>query len=140
MIVAQIIFWSFIFLLAYTYVIYPAFLLIVGKFFKDNKDTYILETDLPKISILMSVYNEEKIIQEKIESVFTTNYPLSKIELIIGSDKSTDQTHSIINDLKNTFPEILWINEHELTFQPFIWEFMALFLDAIHAPERKVKK
>jgi len=106
MIVAQIIFWSFIFLLAYTYVIYPAFLLIVGKFFKDNKDTYILETDLPKISILMSVYNEEKIIQEKIESVFTTNYPLSKIELIIGSDKSTDQTHSIINDLKNTFPEI----------------------------------
>lgn len=52
----------------------------------------------PTISILMAVFNEEKIIREKLKSVFETNYPIEKIEFLIGSDNSTDKTHAIIQE------------------------------------------
>ncbi|MFW5821655.1 MAG: glycosyltransferase [Bacteroidota bacterium] len=60
-----------------------------------NLITYVREDDLPMVSIIMSVHNEEKVIKEKIESIYNTSYPLEKIEVLIGSDQSTDNTNDI---------------------------------------------
>lgn len=48
------------------------------------------------VSVIMSVYNEEKVLEKKIKTVFTSNYPSNKLELVIGSDGSTDNTDFII--------------------------------------------
>ena len=40
------------------------------------------------VSILMSVYNEEKVIAEKLESIINSDYPINKLEILIGSDGS----------------------------------------------------
>jgi cellulose synthase/poly-beta-1,6-N-acetylglucosamine synthase-like glycosyltransferase len=45
----------------------------------------------------MAVYNEEKVINEKLRSIFNTNYPEEKLELIVGSDGSTDRTNEILH-------------------------------------------
>ena len=53
------------------------------------------DENLPHVSILMAVHNEEDIIVEKIKSIFYTSYPINRIELIIGSDASDDSTDRI---------------------------------------------
>ena len=49
----------------------------------------------PKISVILSAYNEEKFIEKAIESV--TNQTLRDIEIILINDGSTDKTLEIIN-------------------------------------------
>ncbi len=53
----------------------------------------------PLVSVIMSVFNEEKVIENKIRSVFNSNYPTSQLEMVIGSDGSTDATDAIIEKL-----------------------------------------
>lgn len=54
---------------------------------------------MPKISALMSVYNNEKHIQESIESVL--NQSFGDFELIIVNDGSTDATKEIIDSYRD---------------------------------------
>lgn len=89
------IFWFAILLLIHAYLIYP-FSLFILKLFTD-KPTKITETKLPSISILISAYNEEKVLSERIENIKNLNYDFNKLELIIGSDCSFDKTNEILN-------------------------------------------
>jgi cellulose synthase/poly-beta-1,6-N-acetylglucosamine synthase-like glycosyltransferase len=101
------VFWSSFFSIIHTYLLYPSLIKFLARFHRDNEMVYSREEDLPKVSILMSVFNEERVIKQKIESIFDTDYPANKIELIIGSDASEDRTVEIINHLKSSFPDII---------------------------------
>lgn len=52
-------------------------------------------TDLPELSVVMSVYNGQDYLEESIDSVLNQSY--SKFEFIIINDGSTDNTEKIIN-------------------------------------------
>jgi cellulose synthase/poly-beta-1,6-N-acetylglucosamine synthase-like glycosyltransferase len=55
-----------------------------------------LDSDaLPKISILIPAYNEETVIESKLRDVARMDYPLSKCEVILIDDSSTDHTRAI---------------------------------------------
>jgi poly-beta-1,6-N-acetyl-D-glucosamine synthase len=57
----------------------------------------------PPISILISAYNEEKVIAQRIENIKNLNYDFSKVELIIGSDCSTDKTNTILSQISHEY-------------------------------------
>ena len=57
--------------------------------------------DWPSVSVLISVYNEEKHIVTRIENLLALDYPGDKLEILIGSDGSTDST----NELVRRFPD-----------------------------------
>ncbi len=86
-----------VFLILYTYIIYPGILWIFSVFSPDP--SYKLPEKLPFVTMLVSVYNEEQIIEKKINNFLTTCYPADKMELIIGDDGSDDHTASILNRL-----------------------------------------
>ena len=102
MIALQIIFWVSFVSLAHTYLLYPLLLKILSvspiRHFSDStEETEKREKEeVPDISILISAYNEEKIIRQKLESIFNSDYPKEKIEVIVGSDASTDKTNEIV--------------------------------------------
>ena len=107
----KIIFWVSVLAIMQSYVLYPLIISILSKFRKDNEKTFVNRENLPFVSVIMAVYNEEKIINEKLRSIFNTTYPEEKIELIVGSDGSTDRTD-----------EILYVNANDngaLRFIPF---------------------
>ncbi|MFZ5862714.1 MAG: glycosyltransferase family 2 protein [Nitrospirota bacterium] len=78
---------------AYTYVGYP--LLLVGLA-RRRDQTVSRESVLPTVSLVVSVYNGERIIQRKLENCRALDYPEDKLELIVASDCSTDATHDIV--------------------------------------------
>jgi hyaluronan synthase len=46
----------------------------------------------PSVSVIMPALNEEELIEESIDSIFSCNYPLDKLEVICINDGSTDST------------------------------------------------
>lgn len=105
MLVLKLLFWTSVFLIVYNYVLFPLIIQRLAKSKAPNSLIY-LENELPEISILMAAHNEEKVIEEKIRSIFNARYPHEKIELLIGSDCSTDRTNEIVIQLQQEFPEI----------------------------------
>jgi cellulose synthase/poly-beta-1,6-N-acetylglucosamine synthase-like glycosyltransferase len=101
----------------HSYVLFPLLLQLLARNKKDNTIVYDravkvspfggdLEGTLPHVFILMSAYNEQKVIREKLDSVFDTDYPLDKLSFYIGSDNSSDQTNAIIEEYASKYPQI----------------------------------
>ncbi len=88
-----------------TYILYPVFMRFLSIFFKEN-DCNITLRDFPTVEIIFAAYNEEVVIQQKIESCFTTNYPKEKLSVRVGSDNSSDDTNSIIESLLPKFSSL----------------------------------
>lgn len=97
------------FLILHTYVFYPLFMILIYRNSNHNQLLFYSDDELPSIAILIAAYNEEKVIEKKILSVFNTNYPSSKLKVFIGSDASTDRTDQIISNLTNTYSNIEFI-------------------------------
>jgi cellulose synthase/poly-beta-1,6-N-acetylglucosamine synthase-like glycosyltransferase len=89
----EILFWGICALIGYTYIGYPLVITLLS-FFVDNK---VKSGDIePFVSLIISAYNEEKDIKEKIDNSLKLDYPSAKLEIIIASDGSTDATDVIV--------------------------------------------
>lgn len=62
---------------------------------------------LPTISVIISVWNEEDVIRRKLTNILNSDYPTQKMEIIIGSDGSDDQTNAIVHSF--TDPRIKFL-------------------------------
>lgn len=98
------IFWFAVLLLIHAYLIYPLSLRFF-RFFK-SRSFIKAQDELPSISILIAAYNEDKVIAERIENIKNLNYDFNKLELLIGSDCSSDLTNEILN---NKSKEYNWL-------------------------------
>jgi len=84
------------FLCCLSYFIYPIILIFIGNKsnFNSSKKSFF-----PEISIIISAYNEENDIENKIKNTLLLDYPVEKVEILIGSDGSSDNTASIVKSL-----------------------------------------
>ncbi len=94
---------SCIFIIIYTYALYPLILTIMisVKHQPGIPTGERNEEFQPSVSMVISAYNEENDIKNKIENFLQLDYSPEKIELLIGSDGSTDKTASITRSLLN---------------------------------------
>jgi len=88
-------FWLFMFLIFYAYIGYPLCLHIMA-IFKSNQASDSEPSSNPSVSLLISTYNEEKVIEDKIVNSLSLNYPKELLEIIVVSDGSEDKTHEIV--------------------------------------------
>jgi cellulose synthase/poly-beta-1,6-N-acetylglucosamine synthase-like glycosyltransferase len=93
MIVAQVIFWLCVVAMLHTYVTYPLSLRLFRRRFAAPP---MLAEGWPRVSILIPAYNEERVIGAKIENLLALDYDPDKMEILIGSDGSTDRTDEIV--------------------------------------------
>ena len=108
-------FWICFLLIIYSYFIFPMTVILFGKNKELNSNTYNKIDEMPSVSILIAAYNEQSIIKEKVMSIINSNFPTDKIEIIIGSDCSTDNTNEIIKKLAEEYPFIIAINFEKRT-------------------------
>lgn len=87
--VEHLIFWIAIVLLGYTHVGYPV--LLWGWAALRARETRI-EPIEPTVSILVVAYNESARIRERLDNLLALDYPRNRIEIILASDGSSDNT------------------------------------------------
>jgi cellulose synthase/poly-beta-1,6-N-acetylglucosamine synthase-like glycosyltransferase len=79
-------------LLAYTYMLYPLLIAVFGLFSRASHRRD--ETYLPPVTLIISAYNEEKVIVEKLRNSLKIDYPKEGLQIIVASE-STDRTHAL---------------------------------------------
>jgi cellulose synthase/poly-beta-1,6-N-acetylglucosamine synthase-like glycosyltransferase len=117
--IITILFWITFLLILHTYAGYPLLLVILDKLNK-NKNKNTDENYTPSVSVLMAVHNEESVLRKKTEALFLSDWPAGKLEVLIGSDGSTDSTNSILEELKIIYPALKVIIFKERTGKPAI--------------------
>ena len=85
----------------YAYFGYPLCLIILSLFKKYDKLQADKDYQLPSVSFIITAYNEEQRIKEKIESTLTQDYPKEKLEIIVASDCSSDKTDEIVKSFES---------------------------------------
>jgi len=86
-------FWLFLVLIIYCFFGYPLALMVAARLGnRPVKKSPIL----PSVSIVISAWNEEDVIGQKIRNLLSLDYPAEKLEIIVGSDGSTDRTSAIL--------------------------------------------
>ncbi|GAB3224159.1 glycosyltransferase [Hymenobacter seoulensis] len=118
--------WGSLLLVAHSYVLFPLLLARLARSRRQNPHVYAPDSpELPAVDILLAVYNEELVLEQKIRSTFATSYPLEKLTFYIGSDNSTDRTNALIADLAAEFPGIRLRAFSERTGKPGIIEALS---------------
>lgn len=100
-----IVFWLSVFLIIFSYAVYPLITSILARRKKEN-DLVFGTDELPTVSVIIAAFNEEGSIRKKIESTVACDYPQGKVEILVGSDASTDNTAAILEELKSRYPFI----------------------------------
>lgn len=94
----------------YTYFGYPFILFVITKFKSKIVDKKIIH---PHLSFIITVFNEEKRIKEKIENTLSQDYPKDRLEIIVTSDCSTDRTHEIVNCYSDKGVKLIVLKERK---------------------------
>ncbi len=110
--------WLILFLVyIYPFVFYPLVLVIIlytkrfiialsgnrKKFnvFEDKEFESMNKPEWPSVTMIISAYNEGDIIEKKIYNSLHLEYPKSKLEVIVVSDGSTDDTDRIVKEFSD---------------------------------------
>ena len=104
MILLLILFFLTLLLFVHSYGIYPLSIWVMSKFVDKNYSND--ENYLPEISILISAYNEERVIENTVRTLMNCFYPKEKLQILIGSDNSVDGTVEILKKLSEEFSNI----------------------------------
>src|SRR5438552_1026269 len=86
---ARIIFWLAIAVPVYTYLGYPVVLLLLRLIIHRGVKKAPVE---PFVSLLIPAYNEGDVIEKKILNSLTLDYPADRLEIVVASDGSKDDT------------------------------------------------
>jgi cellulose synthase/poly-beta-1,6-N-acetylglucosamine synthase-like glycosyltransferase len=116
----EIILWVSVVAIIQSYVFYPLIISILSRFKKENDRVLTAKDDLPFASIIMAVHNEEKVIFEKIQSIYSTGYPGDRFELLVGSDSSSDGTNDILEDFSEGHESFHFTAYHKRRGKPAV--------------------
>jgi len=106
----ELIFWVCVFFIWYGYFGYPLLIRLLAKIRPKEVKKGKIE---PSITVLIPAYNEERIIEEKIQNALSLDYPKDKLEIIIASDGSTDSTVQIAKKYLSYGVKILEYPRHQ---------------------------
>lgn len=99
-------------LLGYSYVGYPVMLWFFSRF---RQEDWAIRGDpavWPQVSIIIAAHNEEQVIGRRIENLLALEYSPERLQILIGSDGSTDRTSEIVRLYRRP-----WIEFHDFALQ-----------------------
>src|SRR5262249_28875794 len=89
-------FWAAAVLLAQTYFLYPLWLLLLSRLRPAWRGTPVRPRSWPAVSLVVAAHDEAGCIEEKLRNSLALDYPPDRLEVLIGSDGSTDRTDALV--------------------------------------------
>src|SRR5262249_2789154 len=95
---ATVAFWAAAVLLAQTYFLYPLWLLLLARVRPAWRmaPTPIRPRAWPTVPLVVAAHDEVGCIEEKLRNSLQLDYPPDRLEVLIGSDGSTDGTDALV--------------------------------------------
>ncbi len=87
-------------LLAYTWIGYPALLLLLQRLFARPVARAPIH---PHVTLILAVHNEQQGIDEKLRDCLNLKYPPGRIEILVVSDHSIDATEEIVEKFASQY-------------------------------------
>ena len=100
--------WAAAFVVGYVYVGYPILIGLLGWLMPKPVRQANIE---PTVTLLISAFNEEHILGEKLKNALELDYPKSKMEILVISDASTDRTDQIVRSFSDQGVALLRMEE-----------------------------
>ena len=106
--VATVIFWACAALVVYAYLVYPVVIWCLSRPHGGRGTPPALDDGaLPHASLLIAAYNEEAVIGKRLENALAMDYPSDKIEIVVGSDGSSDGTAWVVRSFADRSVRLL---------------------------------
>ena len=94
---AAICLWGCLGLVVYAYAGYPLLLRGLSYVFgRSSKSRALDDAELPSVSLLIAAHNEEAEIEHRLMNALAMDYPREKLQIVVGSDGSVDETARIV--------------------------------------------
>jgi cellulose synthase/poly-beta-1,6-N-acetylglucosamine synthase-like glycosyltransferase len=100
---AELCFWGSVGTLAYTFVVFPLVVMLRGLLLDRP---YRSEDQFPSVSVILAVRNEQRRIGPKLQNIASLDYPADRVQVIVASDGSEDETADIV---ARDYPEVVLI-------------------------------
>jgi len=92
LIAVEILFWASLAALLWTHALYPLAAAAAARLRERPVRRSPVE---PSVTVVVAAYNEEAVIAQRLENLLALDYPADRLELVVTSDASTDQTEEI---------------------------------------------
>lgn len=96
----------------YVYAGYPLLLTLIARL-KPKPKTTTAAAFLPKVTLLISAYNEEKVIAGKLENSLEIDYPGDRLQILVTVDGSDDGTLAIVKSFADRGIEYAYIPQRQ---------------------------
>jgi cellulose synthase/poly-beta-1,6-N-acetylglucosamine synthase-like glycosyltransferase len=100
-----IIFWICIYIILYIYLGYPLILTILAGIRPMPSEYAPIQ---PSVTLIISAYNEENNIAEKLNNTLSLDYPKEKLQILVVADGSDDRTVAITESFGNMGIELIY--------------------------------
>lgn len=97
-----------LFLVLFAYFGYPLTLWLIGRF---RVKTVAKAPFYPPLTLIITAFNEEKRIREKLENTLALQYPREQLQVLVASDGSTDATNRIVEEYADRGIELFHVKE-----------------------------
>lgn len=91
---------------AYIGLVATAFYILSYHSDKKRKIQLFTDEELPRVTIIIPAYNEEKSIGRTIKSIIASDYPEEKLEILVINDGSEDKTFEIAKKYKSKLVKV----------------------------------
>ncbi len=102
----ELLFGGSIFLIFYAYFGYPLSLFLMSFFASKSVRRAPF---FPDTTIIITAYNEERRIKNKLKNTVGLQYPKEKLQILVASDGSTDRTNEIVRGFRESRVELIEI-------------------------------
>jgi len=83
-------------LVVWAHFLYFVFLRAAVKLSRKKPSASPPSQEFPFVSVILSVYNEEVALPEKLANILALDYPSNRLEFLVASDGSNDRTAEIV--------------------------------------------
>lgn len=100
---AELVFWGSAGIFVYSYLLFPLLTFLKGRLSTTPPPQNYSpgSSELPTVTAVIAAYNEEDVIQSKIDNCLDLDYPADKLNVIVASDGSTDGTNHIVSSVNH---------------------------------------
>src|SRR5262245_24810693 len=60
----------------------------------------------PAVSVIVAAYNEDRVIERRLENLLALDYPADRLEIVVASDASDDRTNELVEAVAAREPRV----------------------------------